>query len=252
MARVKLCTNCKEINPANRTSCQKCRKDLKGRPVNEEDVDQLLEDLLRKEREAAEGESAAAAVSEEESPAEPAAVELTNYRQCDCGHRNPVAAFFCQSCGESLEGLMILTAQPEETLAAEGSRMAAVQQAVPLAETGVQNTPQLGQRVMLTSVDMQLRIPVSGRVVLGAENEGSAYFYDKTFVGRCHAAIVAEQNGVYIEDLNSRNGTYVDGRRISPGQRVCLGNGSEICLGGSESFCERQEKAAYLRLEIGV
>lgn len=251
MARVKLCTNCKEINPANRTSCQNCRKDLKGRPVNEADVERLLEELLQKEKEAAEEESAGAAEKQEEATVETetaATGRLANYRQCDCGHRNPVAASYCENCGESLEGLMILTAQPEEAFLRDSQNVAAAPQVQPC----VQNAPQLGQRVMLTSVDMLLRIPVTGRVVLGAENEGSAYFYDKTYVGRCHAAIIVEPDGVYMEDLNSRNGTYVDGRRIAPGQRVRMVNGSEICLGGSESFCEQQSKAAYLRLEIGV
>lgn len=241
MARVKLCTNCKEINPANRTACQKCRKDLKGRPVSEEDAKRQLEELLQKEKE--EQEKGAAGTESDETT-EPKEVQtdaqvLINYRQCDCGHRNPVAASFCQSCGESLEGLMILTATPEECPVAQEPAPA-------------QQTPQLGQRVMLTSVDLILRIPIAGRVVLGAENEGSAYFYDKTYVGRCHAAITAEPDGVYIEDLNSRNGTFVNGRKLIPGQRMRMEHGSEICLGGTESFCDQLKKAAYLRLEIGV
>lgn len=228
--RVKICLDCRKTTPSNKTSCQYCKKDLKGRPLSEEEAEKQLEELARKEQEEAE---AAEETAEQEVSATGEETQLTYYRLCDCGHRNPVAASYCEQCGESLEGLMIMSA--EELSGREA----------------LQETPQLGQRVMLFSHDSQLRLNICGRVVLGANNEGAAYFYNRGYVGGCHAAITAEQDGVYLEDLNSKNGTFVNGSKILPGQRVRLENGTEICLGGTEGNGVRQ-KSAYLTLEIGV
>lgn len=251
MARVKLCTNCRTIHPANKTSCPNCRKDLKGRPLSEEDAQKQLEELIRKEQEEAEAAKEAQTAQEtaaQEVSATSEQVRLTHYRLCDCGHRNPVAASDCERCGESLEGLMIMTAEPiSQAMPTPVTAPTPAGAAAPVAAC----MPELGKRVILASHDNMLRLTINGRVVLGANNEGSAYFYDKRFVGGCHAAITAEQDGVYLEDMNSRNGTFVNGNKISPGQRVRLENGAQICLGGPEAGGVRQ-KSAYFTLEIGV
>lgn len=51
-------------------------------------------------------------------------------------------------------------------------------------------------------------------------------------VSRVHAAIHREEDGFYIEDLGSSNGTWVDEERVYPHQRHVLQNASEIRLGG--------------------
>jgi hypothetical protein len=38
-----------------------------------------------------------------------------------------------------------------------------------------------------------------------------------------------------VRDLGSRNGTFVDGRRLSPGERAALGAGAVIALGGPKT-----------------
>jgi pSer/pThr/pTyr-binding forkhead associated (FHA) protein len=60
-----------------------------------------------------------------------------------------------------------------------------------------------------------------------------------TRVSRVHAAVYPVQEDVYVEDLNSRNGTYIDGVRVTerarlqPGQHLLLGGGapfSKVCV----------------------
>lgn len=240
MARVKLCKNCKTINPSNQASCENCGKDLKGRPISEEEAKKEIEKMEKKEQEEELGATAEAA--QEPASQEPAGVRvLTHYYQCDCGHQNPITISICERCGESLDGLMIMTAPT--SAAAAAPVVAPTPAAAPM--------PELGQRVRLLSHDKVFQLKVTGRMVLGADNEGSEYFYHKNYVGGCHAAIIAEADGVYLEDMNSRNGTYVNGTKITPGQRVRLENGAEICLGGPEKNGLRQ-KSAYLTVEIGV
>lgn len=50
-------------------------------------------------------------------------------------------------------------------------------------------------------------------------------------VSRRHARLIVEADGVYLEDLNSTNFTFLNRRRLEPGQRYPLRNGDEIRLG---------------------
>lgn len=47
-------------------------------------------------------------------------------------------------------------------------------------------------------------------------------------VSRCHAQITGSGEEFYISDLNSTNGTYVDDRKITSGERVKLEDGMRV------------------------
>jgi hypothetical protein len=53
-----------------------------------------------------------------------------------------------------------------------------------------------------------------------------------TYVGRIHACIKRSEKGIFIEDLDSKNSTYVEGTFIQPGKRERLEHGQQITLGG--------------------
>ena len=59
----------------------------------------------------------------------------------------------------------------------------------------------------------------SGTSVLGREAGCEVFLPDKT-VSRRHAQIIFRQNGYFLEDLHSRNGTYVNGRKIEEPLRL--------------------------------
>lgn len=50
-------------------------------------------------------------------------------------------------------------------------------------------------------------------------------------VSRRHAAIASSANYLTIQDLDSANGTYINGMQIPPGQRFPIQNGDELMLG---------------------
>lgn len=53
-------------------------------------------------------------------------------------------------------------------------------------------------------------------------------------VSRIHARIIREQNEIYLEDLNSTNGTYKNGVRMQPYEKTKLEVGDEIKIGKTE------------------
>ena len=67
-------------------------------------------------------------------------------------------------------------------------------------------------------------------IILGREAGKGDYLIDKqyTSVGRRHARIIRKLDGIYIEDLNSANGTFVNGKavnlkKINKSDRITLG-----------------------------
>lgn len=60
-------------------------------------------------------------------------------------------------------------------------------------------------------------------------------------VGRVHACITRWMQDVFVEDQGSKNGTYVEGRRVPKGERSRLGHGQTLTVGGpvaGDKVCE--------------
>ena len=72
-----------------------------------------------------------------------------------------------------------------------------------------------------------------GENVLGREGEGIILMKSST-VSRRHARIVIDAKGAVIEDLKSKNGTFVNDRRVSGPTPVA--EGDQVRIG---SFCSR-------------
>jgi DNA-binding winged helix-turn-helix (wHTH) protein len=69
-----------------------------------------------------------------------------------------------------------------------------------------------------------------GENVLGRDPD-AAIFIDLNSVSRRHARILVTRDGATIEDLESRNGTYVGGQRIA--DATVLSNGDRIKIGAA-------------------
>jgi hypothetical protein len=59
----------------------------------------------------------------------------------------------------------------------------------------------------------------------------STYAAYQMGVSRAHAYIMREEEHLKLHDLNSRNGTFVNGQRITPEQPQLLHDGDEVRLG---------------------
>jgi DNA-binding winged helix-turn-helix (wHTH) protein len=71
---------------------------------------------------------------------------------------------------------------------------------------------------------------IQGQNVIGRTEEADICL-DKTEVSRCHAMITVQGTTAIIEDLGSKNGTYVNGRQLEG--PATLNNGDEIWIGRS-------------------
>ena len=73
------------------------------------------------------------------------------------------------------------------------------------------------------------RIPLfAGENILGREGTG-VIALDCEMVSRRHARVMIDEGGAWIEDLGSKNGTYVNERRTAA--RVTLSDGARVCVG---------------------
>ena len=67
--------------------------------------------------------------------------------------------------------------------------------------------------------------------VVGRSVRRAAVVVDDDTVSRQHLRLFAENNVVYIEDLDSKNGTRVNGRALTPGRRRAVRDGDRIQMG---------------------
>ncbi len=75
------------------------------------------------------------------------------------------------------------------------------------------------------------------RVSIGRSPDAGIFLDDVT-VSRNHALVVRRRDGLYVDDLGSLNGTYVNRRRIESHQ---LADGDEIQVGKYKlSYLEKQ------------
>jgi ABC-type multidrug transport system ATPase subunit len=84
----------------------------------------------------------------------------------------------------------------------------------------VQQGPEPGRKIDLAD----------GEIVIGRDPSANIVF-DSTAVSRQHARLRVDDRSVWLEDLGSSNGTYLNGEKIQ--SRTALKNGDQVSLGRS-------------------
>jgi pSer/pThr/pTyr-binding forkhead associated (FHA) protein len=140
----------------------------------------------------------------------------------ECGFINAEGANYCQKCGAFL-------AEP-------GARRGDTTEAYQMDETGELKPVDL-EEVTGEGATLVIRsgggragevFGVSGaRMAIGRSPDAEVFLDDVT-VSRNHALLVRRRDGLYIDDLGSLNGTYVNRRRIESHK---LQNGDELQVG---------------------
>jgi pSer/pThr/pTyr-binding forkhead associated (FHA) protein len=150
----------------------------------------------------------------------------------ECGFVNPEGANYCQKCGAYLS-------RPER-----GDEPTTMTYTV--GETGEMQPVDIDEVVERAGAALVIR---SGggragesftieedRVSIGRSPDAKVFLDDVT-VSRNHALLVRRKDGLYIDDLGSLNGTYVNRRRIESHK---LQDGDEIQVGKYKlSYLER-------------
>lgn len=79
-----------------------------------------------------------------------------------------------------------------------------------------------------TTIPLETRTVVVGRTTDSAEDADITF--NNIFVSRKHFAIHNEDGQFYIEDLDSKNGTYVNHNRLQPNEKTLLKHTDHISL----------------------
>lgn len=77
--------------------------------------------------------------------------------------------------------------------------------------------------------------------LLGRLESQVDHFINNPAIGKLHAEISKTPEGYVISDINSLNGTFVNGERVQPGQEMSIKSGDRIVL-GNEEFVFYSEK----------
>ena len=141
----------------------------------------------------------------------------------ECGFVNPEGANYCQKCGAFL-------ADAADRPSGETT------EAYEVDETGEVKPVDL-QRVKAEGGTLAIRsgggragevFNIAGERMTIGRSPDAEIFLDDVTVSRNHALLVRRRDGLYIDDLGSLNGTYVNRRRIESHK---LQNGDELQVG---------------------
>lgn len=136
-----------------------------------------------------------------------------------CKFGNDANALTCMHCGSALD--LIFT---KSVMADKGGQYAA---------------PVHGMAFYFAGSATQIAIATDEEFILGRKAEGDAEpMVDLTYpdgfamgVSRRHAKVRSTPEGYLITDLNSSNGTWLDGKILAPSQPVELPSGGTVQLG---------------------
>jgi pSer/pThr/pTyr-binding forkhead associated (FHA) protein len=105
---------------------------------------------------------------------------------------------------------------------------------------GVDITSPLGLKLTIPDSGREMEVPLTEEVKIGRLDAASASFPDVDLskddaldkgVSRHHAKITRRGGEVFIEDLGSMNGTFVNRKKLTPYLPEALKNGDQLQLG---------------------
>ena len=138
----------------------------------------------------------------------------------ECGFQNPETANYCSKCGA------LLVKDASETTQQYTPDEADDEAASALEDMGVR-----GPALVVRSGggrSGETFHPQGERTTIGRSPDCEIFLDDVT-VSRKHAVLVKRDNGFFVEDLGSLNGTFVNRRRIEA--ETQLENGDELQIG---------------------
>lgn len=96
-------------------------------------------------------------------------------------------------------------------------------------ETSERRSPMSGRQSVYWLVRGRRRIPVEPGETIVGRDPGVAAFVDDRSVSRRHARIVVTDDGATVEDLESKNGTFLQGKKVTAA--VPLSDGDKLKFG---------------------
>ena len=69
---------------------------------------------------------------------------------------------------------------------------------------------------------------------IGSLEESSDIYIASPIISKMHACIIKDEDKFYIEDMNSTNGTFINGERIAMHNKMCLSDGDALRIASYE------------------
>jgi len=152
-----------------------------------------------------------------------------------CHAKHPENALFCDECGAYLLGG---DQKKRDTRVVAGLTWMEREETSELP--GEEVTSPLGLKLTMPDSRRSLEVSLTKGVNIGRLDAVSATFPDvdladysglKKGVSRRHAKIIRREGRVFIEDLGSINGTFLNRKKLTPYFPRVLKNGDELRLG---------------------
>ena len=140
----------------------------------------------------------------------------------ECGFINSPGANFCQKCGAHLT--------PEEPQGDQTTITYKVGDTGELQAVDLEQVAAEGGALVIRSGGGRAgeSFSIEGERMTIGRSPDAGVFLDDVTVSRNHALLVRRRDGLYLDDLGSLNGTYVNRRRI---ESHGLDDGDEIQIG---------------------
>jgi len=171
-----------------------------------------------------------------------------------CGYSNLPGEMFCQNCGVQLPPVASVPPPPPAHVVKASEQNSPVWNSErhlappnrPLANASA-GSEQIGgpgqsaRRLLIRDKGVEIPLPPNQpELVIGRTDPVQNIYPDvdlaeqggeNSGVSRRHARILQQPDGVYIEDLNSTNFTFLNRIRLQPGRTYPIKDGDEIRLG---------------------
>lgn len=137
-----------------------------------------------------------------------------------CGHRNPLGAKFCSSCGTALEA-----AESHTTM----SVTVPIESSMEEVEVDLDDLPSgVGMLVVTRGPNSGSKFALDEPLVTAGRHPDSVIFLDDITVSRRHAEVRQIEGGYQVADVGSLNGTYLNRERV---ESATLNDGDELQIG---------------------
>lgn len=151
-----------------------------------------------------------------------------------CRRENPENTVHCGECGSYLLG-----GSGEKTALLPVDGVAWMNGEETSGAPGVDITPPLDLKLMIPDSGREVEVLLEGEVDIGRLDPSSGSFPDVDLtdyggaeegVSRHHAKIIRRGSKVFVEDLGSFNGTFLNGKKLPPHRCETLKSGDELKL----------------------
>lgn len=152
-----------------------------------------------------------------------------------CGAENDINNALCDVCMADISAVSPIDTDAQETVSAP-EKLTDKEHTADSSETVIERR----RLLHFTASDGSGGFTVASGAVIGREAEGHEYLASHMTVSRRHARVNFSDSWV-IEDLNSKNGTYINEIRIESNEPHKINNSDKVALSHSCVFTVKEQ-----------